>query len=364
MILERYVAREAIAATLAIALVLMIVVMSGRMSAYIDDAAAGRIAAELVFPLLVTRLPEFLELVLPLALFLGVLIALMQLRQSSEMTVMTATGFGGQRLLAVIAACALVVALVVASFSFYLSPRGGQYVNNLISGQGLQSELSVVIPERFYRFTDAGDTLYASEILEARTLMRDVMLSRVGDTDNARRPTIILAEQGYPLWADNGGYYFVLENGARFEGTPGEADFRVTRFERFHHLLSDPEPTHLRRTREQTLVFHELLALDSPAATAEIHWRLSLPVLVVVLALVALPLSESAPRQGGRYARVIPGVVLYMLYLVLLNSAREAVIEGDGSNWMLFWVVHALFGLFALLLAQRGRLQAMLRRSP
>lgn len=348
MILQRYLVRDILLTTLGISLVLMIVVMSGRLSSYIADAAAGRLASGLVFPVLMARLPEYLELVLPLALFLGVMISLIQFRQSSELTVMTATGFSTARLLQAVVFCAGFVAFLVALFSFYVSPRGGQFVNSLVNSQGLQNELAVVTPGRFYSLDDEGGTIYADRISDERDLMTQVMLSRVGETD-ASGDTLILADRGYPFLHQNGGNYFVLEDGVRYVGQPGSAQYQVTEFERYFQLMPPREVIDGKRTREQTLFFHQLWAEADNSLRAERNWRISLPLLVIILSLVAYPMSRSMPRQGGRYARVLPGALLYVLYIVALNAAREAQVEGEGSS-LTFWLIHGSFFALALIM--------------
>lgn len=348
MILERYLAREILTTTFAITLVLIVVVMSGRLSSYIADAAAGKLAASLVFPVLLARLPEYLELVLPLSLFLGVLISLIQLNQNSELTVMTATGFGQNRVIGVILVCGLFIALVVSMFSFYVSPRGGLYVNYLIANQGLQNELSVVTPGKFYQLDESGGTIYAADISEDRSLMSEVLLSRVASEQDTGFPALILADRGYPEWSDYGGYYFVLESGLRYEGEPGRPDYRVTEFDSYRQLLPEPEIENTKRAEEQTMMIHQLFGSDAPEQLAEVNWRLSMPVLVLVLALLAQPLSNGSVRKGGPYARVFPGVMLYVVYLVALNAARDEIAQGSTSNIPTMWFVHLGFLMLAV----------------
>jgi lipopolysaccharide export system permease protein len=65
--------------------------------------------------------------------------------------------------------------------------------------------------------------------------------------------------------------------------------------------------------------------------------------------LLAIPLSKTNPRQG-RFARMLPAVLLYVIYLVILNAARGAVEDGKISSSLGLWWVHALFLFIALTL--------------
>jgi len=76
-----------------------------------------------------------------------------------------------------------------------------------------------------------------------------------------------------------------------------------------------------------------------------LHWRLSLPALALVVVLLAVPLAKTNPRRG-RYAKLIPSILVYQLYVASLTGARAAVEQGDSGPWAI-WLVH----LGALLLA-------------
>ncbi len=345
MILARYLARDILLTTFAITLILILVVLSGRLSAYVADAATGRLAAELVFPILLARLPEYLELVIPLALFLGVLIALGRQQESNELVVMNACGVGPMNLLRVTLGCAFFAAAIIAMFSFFVTPRGGTYVNELIASQGLQSELGNVTPGRFYQLGKGAQTIYTRQLSDDRETMDQVFI--IEPTEVGQR--MMLASTGYQQVDANGGFYFVLENGVRYEGSPGRADFRISEFGTYAQLLDAPEPVERKLTDEQIQLLPELLRSSSPESRAELGWRLSLPTMVMLLAMLALPLSRSPPRQGW-VMRLIPAVGLYLIYTLGLNVIRDEVRQGAGYGLQLYAGLHVAFLLLGILL--------------
>jgi lipopolysaccharide export system permease protein len=79
---------------------------------------------------------------------------------------------------------------------------------------------------------------------------------------------------------------------------------------------------------------------------AQLSWRLSLPVLAIVVTLLAVPLSRVNPRQG-RFARLVPSIVIYLVYLTTLSTVTNSVGHGGMGPWVI-WFVHLLFALFAL----------------
>jgi lipopolysaccharide export system permease protein len=100
-----------------------------------------------------------------------------------------------------------------------------------------------------------------------------------------------------------------------------------------------------------------LLGSTARADRAELQWRLSTPLALIVLALLAVPLSRSSPREG-RYARIGMGLLIYVIYQSTWSIARVSVERGTVPEWLGMWWVHALLGLVAitLLLKQSGAL--------
>ena len=125
-----------------------------------------------------------------------------------------------------------------------------------------------------------------------------------------------------------------------------------------------------RAPKVDTLHTLELIGSDSVEHQAAFHWRMSVPFLVLVVSLLAVPLSKTNPRQG-RFAKMFPAILAYVIYVVLLKAARGALEEGKMPIELGLWPVHCLFlliGLGALswpILKQRSsqkRNQQLLRR--
>jgi len=86
----------------------------------------------------------------------------------------------------------------------------------------------------------------------------------------------------------------------------------------------------------------ELLGSDLPDYQAALQWRLSSPLVVLIVTLLGVLFSHTNPRRG-RYAMLFPAILLYLIYLVLLNSARGAVEEQRLSSAIGLWGVHFTF---------------------
>lgn len=386
MIIAKYLTRQILFATFAIMVVLLLVIFSGRLASYIGDAAAGKLAASIVFPMMLFRIPEFLQLILPVSLFLGVLLSFGELYEHNEMTVLNAGGVSDGKILCISMVSGAFIALVVAICTFYVAPKGGAYVEKMLRSEGLKNELSAVVPGVFYELEDQGSTIYTRELSEDRSVMSDVFVfqtsrpssvsnsSVTNKTTHGQAPdtrhlleqqapiqTLIFAEKGYQEYGENGGFYVVLENGRRYEGIPGESQFRVTQFEKYSQRINAPDAANRKKESHELATISELFLTKTPKDTAELHWRLSMPVLVLVLCFLAVPLSKTGPRQG-RFVHLLPGFLLYFVYLVALNTAKNAI--ADQSSWGIWamWLVHVGFVVVGIVLLLLPAIKAHMHR--
>ena len=90
-----------------------------------------------------------------------------------------------------------------------------------------------------------------------------------------------------------------------------------------------------------------LIHSKDPAERAELHWRISMPIMCLVLALLAVPLSRLRPRQG-RYSRVWVAVVIFFVYYNLATTARTWIARGTLPEWVGLWWTHVAVTLLAL----------------
>lgn len=367
MLVYRYLSRQLFASTLAVAFVLVLVLVFGRFVKYLGDAAEGKIQAEVLFSLLAFRLPGFLELILPLSLFIGVLLTFGRMYVDSEMTVLRASGLSNEQLIRMCLVPALMMSLVVGAFSVALSPWGFAKMNHIIEAQRARPEIDMVSGGRFYKRLETGveRVTYAEDLVDGRTRLEGVFIAEfpVGEFSDIKRPSVVTAMSGRRVQDDDGAQYLELTSGYRYEGRPGQPDFQTIAFETYRVRLADGairSPEQLRGQPTGTL-----MSRDEVAAVAEWQWRVSLPFMSLVAVLLAVPLSRVSPRQG-RFVKLLPGVLLFMLYLGLLVGVRQWVERGVLAPVFGPWWVHLLFVLLGVgMLKWEGlRLVLAARRTP
>lgn len=339
MIIARYLGRQVFATTAAITFILLVVVVVGRFLKYLAQASQGELDPSVLALLMSYRLPEFLQLIIPLALLLGILLAYGRMYADSEMTVLIACGLSRRRLLAYTLVPALVFTLAVAVLALRVTPWGLENTENLLETQEELTEFDILVPGLFQDISRGERTTY-TERVEGEVLHEVFM-------HETERNRVTVAETAVPI--EDGGRFILLRDGSIAEGVSGLEEYAITRFEEFAIRLPERDSTFEVTVEEKAMPTLRLLASNDREAAAELQWRFSLIVLIPILALVAVPLSRVSPREG-RFAKLVPAILIYIAYFGLLLASRDLMGDGRLPPLVGLWWVHVLFLALGFLL--------------
>jgi lipopolysaccharide export system permease protein len=153
--------------------------------------------------------------------------------------------------------------------------------------------------------------------------------------------------------ADGLSHTIVLYDGERFEGVPGSSRFRVMRSPEITIPVEVPKLSDAVVSLE-ALPTRELLKSNDAEQRAELHWRIAIPVMCLVLTLVAVPLSKLRPREG-RYGRVVIAILIYFVYTNFISAAKVWIARGTMPEWLGLWWVHIVVAGLALLIVAGPR---------
>lgn len=351
MRLRNYLAVDVLRHTLAVSVVLLAIIITGRFVKYLAEAATGKLAAEILLPVMLYRLPGFLELLLPLGLFIGILMAYGRLYVESEMVILSACGIGPGKLARLTLMPAILIAAAVAVLALEVTPRGAERSEAILNDPGALQGLQFLAAGRFQQRGSDGSVTYASSIDADTGVLQGVFAFRpeaAEDAAAAPNGSVLLATRGKVLREGASGLrYLELEDGQRFLGAPGRADFAAATFSVFAERLPD-EPVAIKAQPVDARSTATLWGSRNPEDLAALHWRFSIIAMVPVIALLALALSRTNHRRG-RYLSLAPALLLHLSYLFLLASTRSRVAE-EGADVIEFWGLHAGFLLLALML--------------
>ncbi len=336
-IIDRFLIWEVLKTLLSVAGVLMLILASNRLVRYLADAAAGKVSGDVVFQLLGLKSLGYLGLLLAPAFFIAVLLALGRMYKDNEVAALGACGVGLSRLYRGVVLLALPATLAVAALSFYVMPWAEEQGYVIQHQQKQSPEIRGISPGRFNEFGNGRIVFYVEALARDGKTMKNVFIQ--GSEEG--KQGVIPARLGYQVVdPQSGDRFLVLEDGVRYEGIPGTTAYRIAEFERYGVRISERQEDLVieRRKAQPTRL---LMASDTVADRAELQWRLSIPLSMFVLALLAIPLSRSSPRQG-RYAKLFMAVLIYVIYSNLLGVAKSWMVRDILPAWLGLWWVHGL----------------------
>ena len=349
----RYINRELLSVFAVVVLVLLVVALGGRFIGYLQEAALGKYPADSLLTIISLRLPEFLQQVLPFAFYVALLLAVGRLHAEHEMPVFQSSGIGPWRLLLWLLPVAVVMAGAVAYLALVVTPQSNIELEQFFAEQRERQEFDGVAPGVFRTLSNGKRVTYTETVSENRQQLGNVFIAELDPS----RPVTVWAESGSQyVDARTGSQFLLLEDGTRYEGSIGARDYRVVSFGTLGQRLAVNARSWV-RVNAESMTTRALLDEPSPERMAEVHWRLALPLLVLVGAGLGVGMSRVKPRQG-RFARVAPGITLFLGYYIALVVIKDLTAEGDWPAALGGWPVHAGFAMAALYLLRKVSLPA------
>jgi lipopolysaccharide export system permease protein len=340
--------REFTASGVGIFVVLLAITFTSLLIRLLGSAARGRIPADAVFTLIGFGSLRYVSVLLSATLFLAILFTLTRAYRDSEMVVWQSSGVSLLQWCKPVLVFALPVVIAITALSLYLTPwafgEAERYRHQLEN----RDDVSAVTPGVFKESRNADRVFFVERLSSDLTQVANVFVHSVQN----ERQGVMVASRGYVETADSGDRYLVMLNGRRYEGTPGQADYRVVSFGRYAVRIEQSEAKAFFPT-QRSLPTTALLADRTPANLGELAVRIGLPISTVLLALLAIPMSAVNPRTG-RSVNVIMAVFVYMIYSNLVSLSETWISRGRIPPLLGLTGVHLLMlAVLVLLFAWR-----------
>ncbi|MFW0072675.1 MAG: LPS export ABC transporter permease LptF [Coxiella-like endosymbiont] len=352
MIIFRYLCKEILGTLLATTLFLLIIFITNQFVHYLNDAAAGKITVKAVMEVMSLQVPLLLGYLIPLGLFLGGLLALGRMTVDHELVVLGACGVSRIKIVKMIMALALAVTIIVAWLMLWVEPRMQWYQGKILTDAVMQSSLTKIIPGRFQTLSDNGrflEVFYARGVNKHQQQMTHVFLAK---TDLSKGPQayfdLILSDKAGELDKTGDGRFILFKNGFRYIGRPGKLNYDIMKFNEYGIRLTSPSSSIDARIEAIPTTKLWKLSKTNLKSAAELQWRISMPLSVLVFALLVVPLSEANPRKG-KFAQVLPAILIYIIYANLMFLGRTWVAKGVINAVVGLWWIHGLLALVAVI---------------
>lgn len=349
MIIRDYIIKEILRTFAAVFLILFLILLSTQLLRYLSAVAEGKVPAELFFIMLGLRNLESMTLLLPLSLFLSILLTLSRLYKDSEMVAMASCGTGPSALLKSVLIVAFSFIFIEGSLALFLSPAANRQIQIIKEEIKSTAEVETISAGQFNISKDSKRVLYAARKTDNDELENVFLYLR--DKKNQS----VLAADDAKLVTDKelGVRYIIFQNGNRYDGVPGTLDYRHIKFKDYGIHMQGKSVSEI-DFKNYSLTMTELWAMTDSEATenkawSEIQWRLSMLISIILLPMLAVPLSKTTPRKG-RYAKFAVALVVYIVYTNLLTVSQSWLKKGKIDPLIGLWWVHGLFLLLFLFL--------------
>jgi lipopolysaccharide export system permease protein len=346
-IVDRYLLSEATKVFAAIVAILILIVASMLFLRTLEEVNVGALSVHLVLNFLAYQVVRDMPNLLPPAFFLAVLVTLSRLSRDSELIAMGACGIGPQRLLRALLLLALPVALLTAWISLVLQPWAAMGIHEIRLQQKDQAaQIAGLQPGRFY-LEERGDLVLYIGNMDRQQSLGDVFI--LDRRDEIAR--LVMSKGGqHRIEAETGDHIVTLSSGHRFDGNPGSAAFMIGEFDTYQIRIRSSRGEQAVISKRSTTPTLDLLDSTELADRAELEHRLSAPLAILILTVVAIPLVALSPRQRSS-GRLFLAFLAYFSFFNLQRLAESWLATGVTPLWLTsFWYQLLILAIVYLVL--------------
>jgi lipopolysaccharide export system permease protein len=244
---------------------------------------------------------------------------------------------------------AVPIVLLIAVLALAIAPWANQQIAESRQRFAQRDDVSRVAAGRFIESAGARRVFFVESVDLHGGTVRNLFVSH----RSQGREGVIVAREGVIEVGPDGDRYLVLLQGRRYEGTPGQPQYRLLEFERYSIRLDLRPDAPFAEVGARARPTGRLLREPTPFHRGELLWRIGLPVVALLLALLAIPLGYVNPRVG-RSANLIVAVLVFLLYHNGMSIVQAWVQQERLSFGVGVWATHAAAAaLVALLFARR-----------
>ncbi len=359
MIVNRALVREVLQTSVAVTFVILSIFVVVRSLGFLQQAVRGDVPVEAILTLVVLKTVGYLDVIIPLMMYIAILMVLGRWNRDNEMVVLAASGISPVNFLKPLSVLVVIVGGLVALFSFWLTPLAIKKGFDVEQEYRNRSEVTGVIPGTFME-TKKGRGVYFVEAFDREAdRYENVFVYK----SSFSKEGIVVSKYAFQREDElTNDRFLVLKNGTRYEGNPGQPDYRIVDFETYA-LRIEPK-SHLSllppvKGRPTAVIFRD----THPALISEWHWRVAKVIMVPILAVFALSLSFVNPRQG-RMPSMILAFMAYFLYTNFLGFSVAMLSKSRFDPNVGLWWVHAIFLFLASVFLYRRQKNAPLLPVP
>lgn len=360
MIIHRAFIREVLHTSSAVIAILFSIFLVTRIVDFLRQAAEGDIPINSVFLLVMLKMITYLDILVPLVLYISMLLVMGRWIRDNELTVISACGIGMKEFIRPVLILFVVVGAMVALFSLYLSPLSAEISHGKEYEYRNRTDVTGILPGVFTETRDGGGVYFVESYDEASDTFRDIFVYNGNDEEEG----VVVASVGFKTVDEaSNDDFLVLKNGTQYRGAAGAVEYGVLDFETYALRLKQRAYADF-ALPVKAMATRDLVAENHRTAIGELHWRISKVAMLPVLMLFALAFSSIRYRKA-RFPGMMAALLVYFIYSNFLGFAVALIRKGSINPHVGLWVVHAFFlGLALYFFHRRNRNKRLLPGLP
>jgi len=354
-LIARYIRRNLVTLFFAIFFIIGLVLFGNQFVLMVQESVERGIPLQELMPLVSFNMIRDVSLILSLSLFLAIILTISQLYKNSEAVVMNSLGLNDKHFIFFIQPLVILSFIIIFFLTIYAVPWANQQKNIREEETNNASEFSFITEGEFEIFKQGEIVFYASESKSLNTIIGEQNMEEIFiyafDNEN---PVIVLASEATKyIDSESDSIYLRLKDGVRYQGIPSNENINILNFDLYDLEIVSGElqnsvAIYTKIEGKSTL---DLIKEGDLYAKAELQWRLSQPITVLILSVIGVFLGKVSPR-GGKGVNLLIGVIVFMLYYNGLLLAKSAIELGQMDPIIGLWGVHFLMLVLLLLLYQ------------
>ena len=353
-IISRYLLRNLAVFFIAIFFIIALIIFGNQFVLTVQESVEHGIPIQELMPIVGFNMLRDLPIILSLAFFLSIIISISQLYKNSEAVVLNSIGIGDKNFIYLFQPVVIFLFILVFILTIYAVPWAKQQKSFAEDETVNASEFSFITEGKFESFKNGEIVFYASESsladIEGEQNMEEIFIY----VSNESKPIVVLASEATKYTdSDNQSIYLRLKNGVRYEGLPGDENVNILDFDRYDLEIVSGEVqrslSNFSEIEEKTTI--DLILQGGKLANAEIQWRLSQPISILILSIIGVFLGKTSPRTG-KGVNLLFGVIIFMLYNNGLLVAKNSIESGQLNPYLGLWSIHILLVLFMIIFYQ------------
>ena len=352
--IARYIRRNLVTLFFAIFFIIGLFVFGNRIVLTAQESFEQGIPFQELIPLISFNMIRDVTLIITLSFFLAIILSISQLYKNSEAIVMNSMGLSDKHFVVFIQPTVLLTFIIITFLTIYAVPWAKQQKNIVEEETKNASEFSFITKGEFEEFKQGDIVFYASESKTLDTLGEQNLEEIFIYSNNEEKPMIVLASEARKyIDPRTNSTYLRLKDGIRYQGITSDENISILNFDLYDLEIVSGE-------LQKTLAFYttiegkstlELIREGGSYANAELQWRLSQPITVLILSFFGIFLGKTSPR-GGKGVNLLIGIIVFMLYNNGLLVAKRAIELGQINLLTGFLGVHLLVLMLLILLYQ------------